>query len=79
MNINVAMGVYCPKCKITIGTYAIIEGDTKCTQCGGYMVAAPEESKVRNISNFKCNCGIQVGHMTIVGADAKCPGCGTII
>ena len=79
MNINVAMGVYCPKCNFTIGTYAIVGGDTNCPQCGGNMIAAPEESKVKIISNFKCDCGMQVGHMSIVGAEAKCPGCGKLI
>lgn len=76
MNINLAMGVYCPKCKITIGTYAVVGGNTSCPGCGGEMLPAPVETQTRVISNFKCDCGMHIGHFSIVGGKANCPGCG---
>lgn len=76
MEINLSMGVYCPKCKITIGTYTTIGGNNNCPQCNGEMIPAPEENQTRVISNFKCNCGVQIGHISVVGGTASCPGCG---
>jgi hypothetical protein len=75
MEINLSMGTYCPKCNITIGTYSVVGGKTNCPQCHGEMIAAPIESQVRIISNFKCECGVQIGHLSVVGAKATCPGC----
>jgi len=76
MDINLAMGVYCPRCKITIGTYVLVGVKANCPTCNGELVAAPIESQTRVISNFKCNCGVQIGHLSVVGGKAICPGCG---
>lgn len=79
MNINVSMGVYCPKCDITIGTMASVGAQNVCPNCGGKMIAAPSEKKVKVISNFHCECGCRIGHLSVVGDEAKCPDCGKLI
>lgn len=76
MDINVSMGVYCPRCRIVIGTYAVVGGKANCPKCNGEMIPAPKESQTRIISNFKCDCGVQIGLLSVVGGKATCPGCG---
>ncbi|WP_423148117.1 hypothetical protein [Rubrolithibacter danxiaensis] len=74
-DINLTMGVFCPKCNLTIGTYAAVGSNTNCPGCGGPIIAAPS-GKTKVISNFKCECGMQIGHLSIVGEKACCPNCG---
>ena len=76
MKANVSMGVHCPYCDITIGTYASIGGDNNCPRCGREMQPAPQEKKTRVIANFRCECGFSAGLFSSVGDDAKCPQCG---
>jgi hypothetical protein len=75
MEINLAMGVHCPKCNLTIGTYSSMGGNTNCPNCNGKMIPAPAATQTRIIANFKCDCGMQIGYMTVMGEKAKCPGC----
>lgn len=77
MEINVFFGHHCPRCKTTIGSYALVGGEPVCPGCGGPLVATPGGPKTTAIANASCEkCRAHFGLVSIVGGEAKCPNCG---